>query len=47
MAEIVPRWEWRAFGAEVEPAERRLGALASDRTEESVRRSAEVLGLLG
>jgi exopolyphosphatase/guanosine-5'-triphosphate,3'-diphosphate pyrophosphatase len=32
---IVPRWEWRAFGAEVEPAERRLGAQAAERTEDS------------
>jgi exopolyphosphatase/guanosine-5'-triphosphate,3'-diphosphate pyrophosphatase len=32
---IVPRWEWRAFGARLEPAERHLGALAPERTEES------------
>jgi len=30
---IVPRWEWRAFGAEVEPAEQRLGAQAAERRD--------------
>jgi exopolyphosphatase/guanosine-5'-triphosphate,3'-diphosphate pyrophosphatase len=32
---IVPRWEWRGFGAEVEPAERRLAAQAAEKTEDS------------
>jgi exopolyphosphatase/guanosine-5'-triphosphate,3'-diphosphate pyrophosphatase len=32
---IVPRWEWRAFGPEVEAAERRLGAQSAERAEDS------------
>jgi exopolyphosphatase / guanosine-5'-triphosphate,3'-diphosphate pyrophosphatase len=32
---IVPRWEWRAFGAELEPAERQLATMAAQRTEDS------------
>ncbi len=32
---IVPRWEWRAFGAAVEPVAERLAAQAAERTEDS------------
>jgi exopolyphosphatase / guanosine-5'-triphosphate,3'-diphosphate pyrophosphatase len=32
---IIPRWEWRGFGAQVEPAERRLSAQAAEKTEDS------------
>ena len=35
MAAIVPRWEWRVFGEDLEPAESRLAALAPDRVRES------------
>src|SRR3954452_10960280 len=35
MAAIVPRWEWRVFGEDIEPAESRLAALAPERVRES------------
>ena len=35
MAEIVPRWEWRAFGGDFGPAEDRFAALEADRIQES------------
>jgi exopolyphosphatase/guanosine-5'-triphosphate,3'-diphosphate pyrophosphatase len=35
MAEIVPRWEWRAFGGDFGAAEDRFAALEPDRIQES------------
>ena len=34
-ATIVPRWEWRTFGASFGAADERLAALVPDRVEES------------
>ena len=34
-AAIVPRWEWRAFGASFDEAERRFGELEPERVQES------------
>jgi exopolyphosphatase/guanosine-5'-triphosphate,3'-diphosphate pyrophosphatase len=36
--EIVPRWEWRTFGAVLEPAETTLAALRVERMQESAER---------
>src|SRR5262249_34293235 len=35
MAEIVPRWEWRAFGEDFGEAESHFGALEPERVQES------------
>jgi exopolyphosphatase/guanosine-5'-triphosphate,3'-diphosphate pyrophosphatase len=32
---IVPRWEWRTFGAGLDDAEQRLGAMTAEKTQES------------
>ena len=35
MSVVIPRWEWRCFGEHVDEAERRLGAVAPERVQES------------
>ena len=35
MAEIIPRWEWRTFGAQFGAAEERFAALAAEKVQES------------